>query len=69
MLRLLSATSLAAASCNFITLGDWGGGTIDSYDHEFNPNVTVWSVAAQMAKTAKTSPPAFIVNTGDNFYW
>jgi len=69
MLRLLSATSLAAASYNFITLGDWGGGTIDSYDHEFNPNVTVWSVAAQMAKTAKTSPPAFIVNTGDNFYW
>jgi hypothetical protein len=57
MASLLLTASLApiASNFNFITLGDWGGATIDSYDGQFNPNVTVHAVAAQMARTAKVS--------------
>jgi hypothetical protein len=71
MLTCLAACAAATfgAGTSFFTLGDWGGATITSYDHEFNPNTTVHDVARQMATTAKENPPAFIINTGDNFYW
>jgi predicted MPP superfamily phosphohydrolase len=45
------------------------GGYLTSFILQFNPNVTVYDVARQMATTAKHTPPAFIINTGDNFYW
>ena len=34
----------AEASYTFLAIGDWGGGTITSYDGQFNPNVTVHAV-------------------------
>eukprot|EP01035_Chromulina_nebulosa_P022907 gene22907-29673_t len=55
--------SQARASYNFLSIGDWGGAAITEYTHN------VVNVAAQMVKTATASDPAFIVNTGDNFYW
>eukprot|EP00606_Chrysophyceae_sp_TOSAG23-5_P001134 GSChrysophyteH2.ASY1.ANO1.423.1 assembled CDS len=49
---------------NWMTLGDWGGASISAQDKQ-----NVYAVATQMATTASASDPAFIVNTGDNFYW
>ena len=64
-LALASLTFSAASSqFNWITLGDWGGASIDDQDKQ-----NVYAVAAAMETSAAASSPAFIVNTGDNFYW
>jgi len=47
-----------------MTLGDWGGASISAQDKQ-----NVYAVASQMATTAEAIDPAFIINTGDNFYW
>lgn len=52
------------ASVSFLTIGDWGGYDLGS-DHQ----TTVTTVAEQMAKTAEENKAAFVVNTGDNFYY
>ena len=56
--------AVATADYSFLTLGDWGGAAISAQDKQ-----NVYAVADQMAKTATDLNPAFIVNTGDNFYW
>ena len=54
----------ATAPTTFITIGDWGGMALGSYHA-----TTTTAVAKQMAATAADAGAAFIVNTGDNFYY
>ncbi|CAJ1441961.1 unnamed protein product, partial [Effrenium voratum] len=65
MWRVLAAQlGVAAGSVSFLTLGDWGGYDLGSFHQK-----AVTDVAKQMAKTATANAAAFVVNTGDNFYY
>jgi len=64
MICFLALVTEATASYSFITLGDWGGKALGSYQSQ-----TVSAVAEQMGKTAADNKIKFVVNTGDNFYY
>lgn len=67
---------------NFLGIGDWGGAAlgnqVDFLAVAKNTFIevlcclqnshNVYAVAAEMEKVASIYKPAFIVNTGDNFY-
>lgn len=57
------AAANATAKHTFLSIGDWGGKSIERLVH----NVEV--VSAAMEKVASQVDPQFVVNTGDNFYW
>ena len=63
-LQLLLLPLAAHAATTFITLGDWGGMALGSYQA-----TTTAAVAKQMAATAADAEISFVVNTGDNFYY
>ncbi len=64
LLSVLPSATRGSGSFSFLSIGDWGGGSLGGNDKE-----NVYAVAAAMAAAAKVSPPKFIVNTGDNFYY
>ncbi len=67
LVLFLTAFLLAAGNAlpfNWITIGDWGGAALDAQDKQ-----NVYDVANAMANSASQNKPAFVINTGDNFYW
>lgn len=60
----MGTSNTSNGSVSFLTLGDWGG-----YDLGGFHQTTVTTVAKQMAETAEQNKKAFVVNTGDNFYY
>eukprot|EP01059_Diplonema_ambulator_P016803 TRINITY_DN28781_c0_g1_i1.p1 TRINITY_DN28781_c0_g1~~TRINITY_DN28781_c0_g1_i1.p1 ORF type:complete len:342 (+),score=140.38 TRINITY_DN28781_c0_g1_i1:39-1028(+) len=63
MLLLLGCVE-AQATYNFVSIGDWGGVNLGSYQE-----VAEKAVAAQLEKTASDLDAKFVINTGDNFYY
>lgn len=67
--RTLGALALCgagSASFSFVSVGDWGGATINPGDyHDTNEH----EVAKQMGITAADIDAKFVINTGDNFYY
>ena len=61
---LLAALVGTASAYSFLTLGDWGGAALGAQD-----KANVYAVADAMAAAATEQQPAFVLNTGDNFYW
>lgn len=64
---LLAAATAAAkggAGETFIGIGDWGAEALGGY----HPTA-VDQVADAMAKSSESTPIAFVVNVGDNFYY
>jgi predicted MPP superfamily phosphohydrolase len=49
---------------SFLVVGDWGGASLNEQARK-----NVYAVSNQMAATATTTKPNFILGTGDNFYW
>lgn len=54
------------AEFTFLSVGDWGGSAVTESD-EFAKNAK--QVSSAMAAAAAASDAAFVLNTGDNFYW
>ena len=55
---------LLADAASFFSIGDWGGAAVSAQDKN-----NVYAVSNAMAAAASETPPLFILNTGDNFYW
>lgn len=64
LLVVLVSPSLAGPS--FISIGDWGGNLLGSYD---KASTNVPRVAAALDKAASQLDAEFIINTGDSFYF
>ena len=61
---MISLLAVPTGAVRFIGLGDWGGAGLGSYYA-----TTVGKVASTMASTASDNNVAFVINTGDNFYY
>lgn len=61
---LVALIPAAGAAERFLTLGDWGGAALGSYEL-----ATVYRVADAMANATSARPIDWLVNTGDNFYY
>jgi hypothetical protein len=59
-------------SSGFLSVGDWGSAALGGY-HQRDANETAAAMKAYMKRTtttaADTATPAFVLNTGDNFYY
>lgn len=64
MAGLMVLASLGAPPERFIALGDWGGAALGGYEKK-----TAYKVAHAMDTSTLANPVAFVVNTGDNFYF
>eukprot|EP01065_Artemidia_motanka_P001773 TRINITY_DN10829_c1_g1_i1.p1 TRINITY_DN10829_c1_g1~~TRINITY_DN10829_c1_g1_i1.p1 ORF type:complete len:373 (+),score=146.30 TRINITY_DN10829_c1_g1_i1:76-1119(+) len=62
--QVMLASTLAASAVKFLSVGDWGGSALEG-DSAYAKQ-TVQKVSAAMAAVDDV---AFVVNTGDNFYW
>jgi len=60
----LDEDTVSANLYSFLTVGDWGGASLNQQARN-----NVYAVSNQMAITASTMKPKFILGTGDNFYW
>jgi len=63
-LSVLARFGTASARYSFLSIGDWGGAALGDQE-----KTNVYAVSNAMAAVASQSPPAFIIQTGDSFYW
>ena len=64
------AGNIAASNQGFLSVGDWGSASLGGY-HLRNANETASAMKAYIAQKVQIGqdPPAFVLNTGDNFYY
>ena len=57
-------------SSGFLSVGDWGSASLGGY-HQRDATETAAAMKAYIAQKAEVGqdPPAFVLNTGDNFYY
>lgn len=70
LLFLYMTFCVASSSTSFLSVGDWGSAALGGY-HLRNANDTATAMKAYIAQKVKIGqdPPAFVLNTGDNFYY
>jgi len=64
--RILALCSAVSAKVSFVSVGDWGGASINPGDYH---ETSEMAVAKQMGITAAAMEAKFVINTGDNFYY
>ena len=67
MLRLATVTAADAADVGFLSVGDWGSASLGGY-HQRDAAGTAAAMKAYIA-AHPASATAFVLNTGDNFYY
>jgi len=62
------AVAVASPSRGFLSVGDWGSASLGGY-HLRNAEETATAMKAYIANATATRDVAFVLNTGDNFYY
>jgi len=70
LLWLSFVLGVSSSITSFLSVGDWGSASLGGY-HLRNANDTASAMKAYIAQKVKIGqdPPAFVLNTGDNFYY
>ena len=62
------ATATAATGPSFVSIGDWGGASLEE-EPKFTYKENTYAVAKQFAASAAAVSAEFVINLGDSFYW
>lgn len=70
LLFLYMSFCFASSAPNFLSVGDWGSAALGGY-HLRNAQDTSSAMKAYITEKTRLGqdPPAFVLNTGDNFYY
>ena len=63
-----NAFAFALETVTVVSIGDWGGASLGGY-HLKNVQQTASAIEAQQQQEQQQQQPAFIINTGDSFYY